>query len=171
MSWLLLLPLALAFWLTMKIANACAKRESWVWPLLGVVASLGIGGIFILIGERFAVGDIMEVREYQLVTYPVLGWISMIGGGIMALAGIWKALSVAKEKVELRELDEELDEEEKQRQQKWAKEEAMKMLEQGEIDDYERLDLILGILSDMHEFNLFYELEDLKNKLTKEQRE
>jgi hypothetical protein len=170
MSWLLLVLLAFAFWLTMKIANACAKRESWVWPLLGVVASLGIGGIFILIGERFAIGDIMEVREYRIVTYPVLGWISMIGGGIMTLAGIWKALSGATEKVELREMEENLEEEEEHHQQKWAKEEAMKMLEQGEIDDYERLDLILGILSDMHEFNLSYELEDLRNKLTKEQR-
>ena len=94
----------------------------------------------------------------------------MIGGGIMTLAGIWKALSGATEKVELREMEENLEEEEEHHQQKWAKEEAMKMLEQGEIDDYERLDLILGILSDMHEFNLSYELEDLRNKLTKEQR-
>ena len=170
MSWLLLLPLALAFWLTMKIANACAKRESWVWPFLGVVASLGIGGIFILIGERFAVGDIMELREYQLVTYPVLGWISIIGGGTIALAGIWKALSGVKEKVEPTELEEKLEKEEEHHQRKWAKEEAMKMLEQGEIDDYERLDLILGILSDMNELNLFYELEDLKNKPTNKQR-
>lgn len=170
MAWLLLLPLFFAFWLTGKTANACAKRESWAWRLLGVLASLVIAGIFIQVGYWFAIEGVRETSGYQIVTYPVLGWIVMIGGGIMALVGTWTAILGTRKKIELMELEEKLEEEEKQRQHKWAKEEAMKMLEQGEIDDYERLDLILSILSDMHEFNLSYELKDLKSKVTKRER-
>lgn len=171
-GWLLLLPLIFAFWLTMTIANACARRESGAWRLLGVLASLVIGGICIQVGYWFAIEGFTEWEAggYQVVKYPVLGWIDMIGGGIMAILGTWTALRVTRKAIELRELEEKLEKEEKQQQEKWAKEEAMKILEQGEIDDYERLDLILRILSDMHEFSLSYKLEDLKRKLTKSQR-
>jgi len=171
-GWLLLLPLIFAFWLTTTIAKACARRESGGWRLLGVLASLVIGGICIQVGYWFAIEGFTEweVGGYQIVKYPVLGWIDMIGGGIMALLGTWTALAGTRKGIELRELEEKREKEEKQQQEKWAKEEAMKMLERGEIDDYERLDLILSILSALHEFSLSHKLEDLKKERAKRQR-
>lgn len=155
-GWLLLLPLVFAFWLVMTIANACAKRESGSWRLLGVLASLTIGGICILVGYWFTEEGI-----------TILAWIIMIGGGLMTILGTWTALVGTREEIELREETEKLDKERKHQEQKWAEEEAKKILEQGKIDDYEELDLILRILSDMHEFYLSISLEDLKKKLTK----
>jgi len=162
-GWLLLLPLVFAFWLTMTIANACAKRESGPWRLLGVLASLAIGGICAIVG--WALGP-----EEGLV----IGWIVLIGGGLITVLGMWTALVGTKEEIELREEMEELEEIRKQEKQVWAKEEAKKILEQGEIDDYERLNIICSILEDrksgMEAIGLFYKLEDLKKKLAKRQK-
>ena len=129
LAWLLLLPLIFAFWLTMKIANACARRESGAWRLLGVLASLVIGGICIQVGYWFAIEGFTEWEAggYQIVKYPVLGWIGMIGGGIIALLGTWTSLVGTRQEIELRKDMEKLDKEMKEEERNWAKEEAKKM--------------------------------------------
>ena len=172
-GWLLLLPLILAFWLTMTIANACAKRESGSWRLLGVLTSLAIGSICIFVGYGFAIEGFTEVVAggYQIVKYPVIGWISMVGGGIIALLGTWTALVGTREEIELREDMEEVEKERKQQEQVWAKEEAKKILEQGKIDDFELVNHILEVLDktrlDWGAIRLQQDLEDLKGKQVK----
>jgi len=160
----------------MTIANACAKREAGLWRLLGVLASLAIGGVCIVVGYCFAIEGFTEWEAggYQIVKYSVIGWISIIGGGIIALLGTWTALVGTREEIELREEIEKLDKEREEEERNWAKEEAKKILEQGEIDDYGRLDTILNILNDrkssMEATRLSYKLEDLKRKLAKRQK-
>jgi len=83
-GWLLLLPLAGAFWLVITVSNACVKRgRRW----LGVLTSLGIGIIFVVVGRWLAI-------DYG---YTVLGWIYIIGGGIVAGFGIWTAVAGERE--------------------------------------------------------------------------
>jgi hypothetical protein len=57
-----------------------------------------------------------------------------------------------------------------EQKQKWAREEATKILEQGKIDDYEKFDLILSIVKDMQDLYLFYSLQSLKIKWTEKQK-
>jgi hypothetical protein len=98
LGWLLLLPLTFAFWLAVTAGNACAKKGG-LWRLLGVLVSFVIGGICIQVGYWFGIEGFTEWRAdgiYQ-VTYPVLGWIIMIGGGLIALLGTWTALVGRKE--------------------------------------------------------------------------
>jgi hypothetical protein len=106
-GWLLLLPLAGAFWLVITVSNACVKRgRRW----LGVLTSLAIGIIFVVVGRWFAI-------DYG---YTVLGWIYIIGGGTVAGFGIWTAVAGEKEEIESREKLERLEkkrEEESQNQQ------------------------------------------------------
>ena len=163
MGLLTLLPLIFAFWITMKIANAAAYKGSSLSRFIGVSLALVIGGICIFAGYCFAIEGLTEWKMggYQTTTYPVIGWISIIGGGIIALLGTWTALVGTREEIELREYEQE---------HKWAKEEAEKILEQGKIDDYEKLDMLLKILSNMHEFYLSISLEDLKKKQVKRQK-
>jgi len=85
LGWLLLLPLAFAFWLAVTVSNACAKKGS-LWRLLGVLFSFLIGGICIQVGYWFTEEGI-----------TILGWIIMIGGGLIALLGTWTALVGTKE--------------------------------------------------------------------------
>ena len=162
-GWLFLLPLAFAFWLTITIANGCARRESGSWRFLGVLSSLIIGGICIQVGYWFTEEGM-----------TILGWIDMIGGGSMALLGTWTALVGTRKEIELREEMEKLGKEMEEEERNLAKEEAKKILEQGEIDDYERLDTILGILDDrgssIEAGELFYKLKYLKRKLAKRQK-
>lgn len=99
-GWLLLLPLVFAFWLTMTIANACAKRGDGLWRLLGVLASLAIGGICAIVG--WALGP-----EEGLI----IGWIALISGGLIAILGIWTALMGTREEIEMREQMEQLEKE------------------------------------------------------------
>ena len=68
LGWLSLLPLVFAFWLTITIANGCARRESGSWRFLGVLSSLIIGGICIQVGYWFTEEGM-----------AILGWIDMIG--------------------------------------------------------------------------------------------
>jgi len=81
----MLLPLAFAFWLAVTVSNACAQKGS-LWRLLGVLFSFFIGGICIQVGYWFTEEDI-----------TILGWIIMIGGGLIALLGTWTALVGRKE--------------------------------------------------------------------------
>ncbi|MFC1986095.1 hypothetical protein ACFLWC_03775 [Chloroflexota bacterium] len=154
LGWLFLLPLAFAFWLTIMIANGCARRGSGSWRFLGVLSSLVIGGICIQVGYWFTEEGM-----------TILGWIDMIGGGIMALLGTWTSLIGKREGIELREKIEKFDGG-KEQAQKWAREEAKRILEQGEIDDYEKFDLVLSITKDMQDLHLFYSLQSLKIKWT-----
>ncbi len=175
LGWLLLLPLAFAFWLAMTVANACVKKGG-LWRLLGVLASLVIGGICIQVGYWLAIEGFTEWRglEAYQVTYPILGWISMIGGGLIAILGTWTALVGTKEETGLREgLTEEQYFERKEERRKSTIEEAKKILEQGKVDNYkkkewERLNLICYQLShypgDPESTELLEQLRELKNK-------
>jgi hypothetical protein len=93
MGWLLLLPLFIAFWLAITISNACAKRGG-LWRLLAIIVSLAIGGICIKVGHWFGIEGFTEWRGFEQykITYPMLGWIIIIGGGLIALLGTWTAL-------------------------------------------------------------------------------
>jgi hypothetical protein len=117
LGWLLLLPLAGAFWLAITVSNACVKKG---WRLLGVLASLAIGGVPILVGYWFAIEGFTEWRAegISVVTYPVIGWILIIGGGIIALLGTWTALVGTKKEIELREEMEKLERLEKEEKEK-----------------------------------------------------
>jgi len=90
---LLLLPLIFIFWLTIKIANTCAKRGGGrFWRLLGVLSSLIIGGVCVQVGYWFTEEGM-----------TILGWIDMVGGGLLAILGTLTALLRMKEEVEIRE--------------------------------------------------------------------
>lgn len=98
-GWLMLLPLAGAAWLIMTTVNACVEKGR-LWRWLGALVSLLIGGICIRLGYTLGFEGFSEWRglqQYQ-VTYPVLGWIWMVGGGLLALLGTWVALSGTKKK-------------------------------------------------------------------------
>jgi hypothetical protein len=99
MGWFLLLPLSLAALVAMAIANACANRGRGSWRFLGVLSSLIIGGICVLVGYWFGIEGFTEWEglSYRQVTYPVLGWIIMIGGGFIAILGTWTAIVGTKE--------------------------------------------------------------------------
>lgn len=170
LGWLLLLPLAFAFWLAVTIANACVKKGG-LWRLLGVLFSLLIGGVCIQVGYWFAIEGFTEWRglETYTVTYPILGWIMIIGGGLIALLGTWTALVGTKEEIESKEEMEKLDEERKEEEQRSAKEVAQSILEQGKIDNYEMFNWICDILvGDKYDFESAELLEKLK-KLKKKQ--
>ena len=100
MGWLLLLPLIIAFWLAVIIANGCVKKGG-SWRILGILSSLAIGGISILVGYSFGIEGSTELRDdgFYTVTYPVLGWAGMIGGGLIAVIGIWTSLAGTKEEI------------------------------------------------------------------------
>jgi len=155
---LILAPFALAFWLAFKVVNACIKKSDALRPL-GILVSLLVGGGSIASG--YFIG-------------PIVGWFIMVLGGLLAVFGTLRSLTMTREEVELEELEEKLEKERKQQEQNWAKEEAKKMLEQGEIDDYESFNLICNILddpkSDMKSFKLSWDLKELKKKQAKRQK-
>jgi len=157
-GWLILLPFVGAWWLTIKIVDACIKKSDALRPL-GIIISLLVGGGSIYAG--YSIG-------------PIVGWFIMGAGGLVAIIGVWRSLVVTKEYIEAEELSEKLDKERKEEERSWAKAEAKKILEQGKIDDYERLNMICNILEDrksgMEEIGLFYKLEELKKKQAKRQK-
>ena len=158
MGLLILAPFALAFGLAVKIVNACIKKSDALRPV-GIIVSLLVGGVSIVSG--YFIG-------------PIVGWFIVVLGGLLAVFGTFRSLTMTREEVELEELEEKLEKERKQQEQDWAKEEAKKMLEQGKIDDYESLDLICNILdrreSDMKAFDLSWKLKELKKKQAKRQK-
>ena len=119
LGWLMLMPLLFAFWLAMQVANACAKWGG-LWRLLGILASLVIGGICVGVGYLFAYEGSTEQRGGELyqVTWPILGWVVIIGGGLIAVLGAWTALVATKEDIERREKIEKLEKEMKKLRQK-----------------------------------------------------
>lgn len=92
-GWLLLLPLIFAFWLTMKIANACVQRGD-SWRLLGILSSLVIGGSCAFVG--WGLGPEQGF---------IIGWITLIGGGLIALLGTWTALVGTREENGISEIE------------------------------------------------------------------
>lgn len=95
---LMLLPLVGAFGLVVWVVRACVQ-EGGLWRLLGVLVSLAIGGVCVLVGYGVGVEGFTEWKglAYRQVTYPVWGWVLMIGGGLIALIGTWSALFGMKE--------------------------------------------------------------------------
>jgi len=153
---LILVPFALAFGLAFKIVNACIKKSDALRPV-GIIVSLLVGGVSIVSG--YFIG-------------PIVGWLIMALGGLLAIFGSWRSLTMTREEVEQEEHEEKLKKENQKQQEKWAKEEAKKILEQGEISNYGQLDTILSILDDRKSgFKaslLSCDLEILKKKLEKE---
>ena len=111
MGWLALLLVAGVAALAVVIANACVKRD---WRLLGVLSSFIIGGISVYTGYSFGFEGSTEVRSDGIytITYPVIGWVGMIGGGLIALLGTWTSLVATKEDIEQREHSEYLEKQE-----------------------------------------------------------
>ncbi len=100
LGWLLLLPTIVAytahlslliplFFLPMRVSKVCAQKGS-LYRLLGVLASFIAGGICIRMGYWFAIEGFTawELLGHQ-VMYPVLGWIYMVVGVLIAVIGIW----------------------------------------------------------------------------------
>ena len=175
LGWLLLLPLAFAFWLTITIARGCANKGGGLWRLLGVLASFVIGGVCGVVGYWLG-------PEEGLI----FGWIVLVGGGLMAILGTWTALLGTKEEAQRTELEElarkqltgerklgKLDEEKWDDMWKSAKEEAKRILEQDKVDNYERFSLIRSTLAyhgnDDESFELYQRLKKLEWKSTKEE--
>lgn len=156
---LILLPFAGAFWLTIKIVDACIKK-SGILRLFGILISLAVGGGSIYAGYHIG---------------PIVGWFIMAIGGLVAIVGTWRSLVVTKEQVELEELTEKLDKERKTWEQELARERAKEILEQGEIDDYQDVDWICNVLTgnryDSESAELLERLKSfIKNKTRKERR-
>ena len=153
---LILLPFAGAWWLTIKIVDACIKKSDALRPL-GIVVSLLVGGGSIYAG--YFIG-------------PIVGWLIMGAGGLVAIGGVFRSLGATKENIEEEELEKKQEKEWKEFEQEWAKSSAKKILEQGEIDDYERADKICNILDrigfDTEAAALSQNLKDLKKKQEKE---
>jgi hypothetical protein len=93
LGWLLLLPLTISFYLVRWVVSYFAQKGG-LWRFLGVLVSLIIGGVFIFVGYGFGIECYTEWRDgsYYRVTMPVLGWIFMVGGGIIAIVGSFKSL-------------------------------------------------------------------------------
>lgn len=165
MGWLILLPFAGAWWLTIKMVDACIKKGGPM-RLLGVIVSFLVGGGSIAAG--YFIG-------------PIVGWFIMAVGALVLVRGTWGSVVVPKptktqmEQEWLRGLTEK-GQLGKQDQEKWdsmwisAKEEAKSMLKQDEIDDYERFSLIQSTLAsrgnDSESYELYVELKALELKST-----
>jgi len=59
-----------------------------------VFVSSAIGGIFIFIGYGLAIVGYIDWQNgsYTIVTWPVLGWVFMIGGVVIAIMGTVRCL-------------------------------------------------------------------------------
>lgn len=87
-GWLLLLPIAGVFWLTVIVASACGKRGG-SWRVLGILSSLVIGGLVSGFAHLLFSGEGGST---------VLWWIGVVIGGLLALLGVWTAVMTAKVK-------------------------------------------------------------------------
>lgn len=155
LGWLILLPFAGAWWLTIKIVDACIKKSDAMRPL-GILVSLLVGGGSIVAG--YYIG-------------PIVGWFIMGVGGLVAIIGVWRSLVVTKEYIEMEELNGKLEKERKEEEQEEAKGKAKEILELGVIDDFKLVDWICNILDkikfDNEAFNLSWDLKELKKKQSK----
>ena len=120
LGFLMLIPLFIVFALAVALSmlpfvfalgavGGCVQKGG-LWRLLGVLASLVIGVICIRLGYWF-VNEVSiepmlslfysEVRFpfidwiFPLV-FPILGWIDMVGGGLIAVIGTWSTLFAKK---------------------------------------------------------------------------
>ena len=165
LGWLILLLFAGVWWLTIKIVDACIKKGGPV-RLLGVIVSFLVGGGSIAAG--YFIG-------------PIVGWFIMAVGGLVVVIGTWR--SVVEPKPTKPQMEQEWlrglvgkGQLGKSDQEKWenmwvsAKEEAKKMLQKEEIDDYERFSLVCSTLAsranDSESYELFGELREFKWKST-----
>ena len=100
-GWLLLLPLFGAFWLAITVASACGKKGGF-WRIVGALSSISIGAVCCLFGYGWAFQGLTQFKgdESYQTTYPIWGWISMIGGCVIAILGVWTAVATLKEKDE-----------------------------------------------------------------------
>lgn len=114
MGILLLLPLIGAYFFATIISGICCRKGGF-WRMLGVLTSFAIGGFCVLYGYWFGIEGFTkwEGLTYRQVTYPVFGWIMMIGGGIIALLGTWISLTGTNEDIEVREELDRLEKEQK----------------------------------------------------------
>jgi len=90
MGWLMLVPLAIAAFLTLLATSSCYPRGG-TWRLLGVLFSLVTGGICIDVGYAmgFEGAEVWRDGEfYRVTTWPVAGVIGMTIGGLTILLGI-----------------------------------------------------------------------------------
>lgn len=115
-GFLMLIPLFLVFALAFVVSMLPFVLAIWVvgdygqkgglWRLLGVVASLVIGGICFGLGYWFAnevsIEPMLSLFYSEVsfpfidwifpLVFPILGWIDMVGGGLIAVIGIWSTL-------------------------------------------------------------------------------
>jgi len=157
-GWLILLPFAGAWWLTIKIVDACIKKSDALRPV-GILISLLVGGGSIAAG--YFIG-------------PIVGWLIMGIGGLVAIIGVWRSVVVTKEYIGAEELSEKLDEERKSWEEELARERAKEILEQGEIDNSQDVDWICSVLDkvkfDSEAYELSLNLKELKKKKSKRQK-
>jgi hypothetical protein len=168
-GWFILLPFAGAWWLTIKVIDACIKKSSALRPL-GIILSLAVGGGSIVAG--YFIG-------------PIVGWFIMAVGGLVVVIGTWRSLVVTRQQVQLAEIEEfreklfkgqqlsELEEERWGKMWKSAREEARELVGRGKIDNRERFEFISSILllhgSDSESYQLYSELKKLERKSTIEE--
>jgi hypothetical protein len=147
----MLIPFVGAFWITIQTANFCVKKGI---RLVGIFSSLALGGFCTMLGYWGAFVGYEETRTngiYQ-VTFPVWGWIGLVGGAVIALFGIWTSLAGNKEEIELREeaenieqqrqMEDNLQQHEKQREEHSREvviESINKWIEKDKIDSKEWL--------------------------------
>jgi len=98
LGWLLLIPLAGGLFLVGFITNESATHGG-AWRLLGAAANAAIGGVFSFIGNFLAYEGFETSSEY--ITFPIAGWIYIIGGILMGTLGFISALTKSKAGVEM----------------------------------------------------------------------
>ncbi len=89
MGWLMLVPLAIAAFLTLFVSSTCYSRGA-TWRLLGILFSLAIGSICIYVGYAmgFEGAEVWRDGELYRVTWPVAGVIGMTIGALANLLGV-----------------------------------------------------------------------------------
>jgi len=148
LGFLILLPFAGAWWLTIKIVDASIKKSDALRPL-GILISLAVGGGSVYAG--YYIG-------------PIVGWFIMAVGVIVAIVGTWRSLAVTRYQVEQEELTERLEKERKEEAWRAVKEIAKGMLAQDRIDDLQTYKQIVHILE---QEPLDGEASDLVSRLNK----
>ncbi len=157
-GWLILMPFVGVWWLTIKAVDACIKKSNTLRPV-GIIISLLVGAGSIYAG--YSIG-------------PIVGWFIMACGGFIAVLGVWRSMVVTREYMEAEKLEEKLEKERNKEEQEVAIKEAKEILEQGEIDDYERVDWICSVLDRIkfswEGINLSEDLKQLKQKQIKREK-
>jgi len=103
LGWLLLLPTIFAymlhlsllipvFFLPMRVSELWSEKGG-LYRLLGALVSVLVSGISIRLGYWFGIEGFTtwELLGHQIM-YPIIGWIYMVVGGLIAAMGIWWAI-------------------------------------------------------------------------------